>query len=667
MKKLITISFLLFLLQGCGGGGGSGSGSSNPFTAPAEVTIGINEPVVILPTASFVGPYQCSADGGTGDNTLYFLSGVWNVTGDSGMSGVKLTGLNMGSGTVRLSCWADASIYPGIFTVTTTVNVTSSKMISMKVSPDVIGLPVNVTDSVGVDFSIIGYFNDGSTKVLDKSVAVNGDTNGNGFGDTTLGDGKFIYNMDGSVNYVGGSETPETLSYTISNGAWIDDGDNVGSVYLAATLEFVIGYPASADIQGRWQYIHDGVTKKIGEYTDIVVTKIDTNHISTIGSDGSVYHLIRAGISNVKLKGKLKSFATAAAPKSISKKAGLQRGVTYGGIELIIDQLNCYKVEPATITNPAGELVEASVVGECPTAYVDETVNGELDLGSNTGIVTSTGQKDIIITDSGGNVASFGVEIIGEESDMGVLNIPEASVEYNFKSKISHLNDYVYFGALPYSKTVKICNTGLSGVDGMTMSFSVDAADEALVRSFTHNYNGAATSFPSGTCLSYSLNVEFNRPVADDDVKINIDITNNFTSVTWSDYVTFNLSSLDPVPLYFASNTKLLNGYLVAPGRQLVKVSFSGVNINTNFIRIPADLNSEYELVLSASNITDADTYMLSTVNAPDTSLFTGFSDVTIYEPDDDYTNATSMSYFGTEHIAYLAAGDIDFYRIFNY
>jgi len=671
MSKLLSVLFVALTLSACGGGDESGGGDHpNPFTAPTSVTIGINEPVVILPaTSKFSADFQCSADGGVGDNTLYFLSSVWNVMpGGTGFSGVKLTGLKAGTGSVTLTCWTYADVYPGLFKVTTNVNVTSATMTSMKVNPNYVGLDVNALSIPELDFSITGFFDDGTTKIMDKNIALSGDTNGNHFGVSDLGDDKFSYNRDGTIDYVGGASVPETISYTISNGAWPTDIDNVGSVYITAKLDIVIGYPVAAELEGRWQYIHDGSTLELYGYSTLQnLVKVDANHLKGINDDGSVHHLLRAGIANVKLNGELKSFADIAASKSAGSKTGSQKGFgVIGGIGLIIGGVGCYNVQPATVTNPAGDLVPATTVGDCDDAYVDTTTGGGLDLVSG-GIYVPSGTPTLIVSDEGGNSSTFSVEVVGEETDIGVLNIPDGSIEYNFKSTVQHLNDYIYFGGLPYVKNVSVCNTGTADIDGMTMAFSVDAADAALVSSFSHNDSGTATSFASGTCKTIQFSMTFIKPVADDDVKINIDITNNFTGVTWNDYASFKLSSFDSVPLYFASNTKLLNGYLVAPGRQLIKVGFSGENFNTNFIRVPVDINSEYELALSAANINDADSYMVSTLNVPNTALFTGFSDVTIYEPDDDSANATAMSYFGTEHISYLAAGDIDIYKIFNY
>jgi len=388
---------------------------------------------------------------------------------------------------------------------------------------------------------------------------------------------------------------------------------------------------------------------------------------------------VRAGIQNVKLKGEFKSFANEAAPKSLNKK-GTQKlgGVGIGDIGLIIGNINHYILRPETIDKPAGTTELAADGSGKLIVYCAIGADGRLILDDGSPVTTPSGNTEIEVDDYAGTGASFNVEIIGEETDVGVLNVPEATTLYNFKTSISHGKDYIYFGyndgetPLSYTKELSICNTGTVDISGTSFVIEVDAANAALVRSFSHNYSGSATGFAAGECKTYTIDMAFNRPLLDDDVKINVTINDNFNSLTWDDYTSFKLSQYEPLPLYFAADSTAtftgtgLQGLLVAPGRQILRVNFTSFAAN-NFIRVPRKLDDEYQVILATTNIADESTYMISTDQVPNTTLMTGFTNVTINEPDNTLTDATAVPLINGEAIGYLHTGDVDFYRIFNY
>jgi hypothetical protein len=116
------------------------------------------------------------------------------------------------------------------------------------------------------------------------------------------------------------------------------------------------------------------------------------------------------------------------------------------------------------------------------------------------------------------------------------------------------------------------------------------------------------------------------------------------------------------VNVYLASSSQLLEGFLVAPGNQLVRVEFLPYDDPQKFLRVPDFPDNEYSLVLSTSSVAGEDTYMISTVNPPDRSKMSGFSDVTAHEPNDDIVNATIVPLLPGEITSYLHSGDLDFY-----
>lgn len=300
--------------------------------------------------------------------------------------------------------------------------------------------------------------------------------------------------------------------------------------------------------------------------------------------------------------------------------------------------------------------------------YVTQDALGNYTLDDQNPITIATGEITISLTDSAGNTAVFTVEVIGNDTDVGVLNIPDISTLYNFKTTIDHGMDYIYHGynegesPFLYNKTLSICNVGSANISGTTFTIEVAPENASLVRSFSHNYDGSSVGFTAGSCENYTVDFEFFRPTEDVEVKFNITIADNFNSLTWKDYTTFRLSQYPPVDVYLASNTQPLEGYLVAPGNQLVRVQFLQYDGPQNFLRVPDYTGNEYSLILSTSSVLGEDTYMISTVNAPDRSMMDGFSDVTAHEPNDDIENATIIPLLSGDITSYLHSGDLDFY-----
>ena len=396
----------------------------------------------------------------------------------------------------------------------------------------------------------------------------------------------------------------------------------------------------------------EGYTNADGKYIDPGLV-IDRNA-----------HYISSGIPDVRVKGQIKSFAEASSVRGIA------------GIDIILGCLTnkepqyCQQliIKPATPDNPHNTYEEASEDGESNILYVTQDAEGNYILDNDNPITIASGKITISLTDSAGSTAVFSVEIAGEDTDVGVLNIPDLQTLYNFKTSIDHGMDYIYHGynvgetQVAYSKPLSICNVGSASISGTTFTIEVDPDNASVVRSFSHTYDGSSLGFSAGSCENYTVNFEFYRPVEDTEVKFNITITDHFNGLTWYDYTTFRLSQHEPVNVYFASNTQPLEGFLVAPGNQLVRVQFS--EYQENLLRVPTYRDSEYHVVLYASSVDGEDTYMITTTDPPVRSRMDGFTDVYAYEPNDDSLNATVIPLQLGEVISYLHSGDMDFFTL---
>lgn len=441
-----------------------------------------------------------------------------------------------------------------------------------------------------------------------------------------------------------------------------------------------------AEISGAGQYVH-GLSVIDNRHIRLSTMMYETGH--SVGNTGEYIdpgfilsrdaHFISSGITDARVEGVINSFAEAAATAAAtSAPAGAMKASVndVASIDVILGCLRsnepeyCQKftIEPATPENPHNTYKQSTDENIASILYVTQDTLGNYTLDEANPITIATGQVTIFLTDSAGNTATFKVEVVGNDTDVGVLNIPDITTLYNFKTTIDHGMDYIYHGyndgesPFTYNKTLSICNVGSANISGTTFSIEVAPENASLVRSFSHDYNGASVGFTAGSCENYYVSFEFFRPAEDTEVKFNITIVDNFHSLTWKDYTTFRLSQHPPVNVYLASNSQLLEGYLITPGNRLVRVEFLQYDDPQRFLRVPDYTGNEYSLILSTSSVAGEDTYMISTVNPPDRSTMSGFSDVTAHEPNDDIMNATIVPLLPGEITSYLHSGDLDFY-----
>ena len=439
-------------------------------------------------------------------------------------------------------------------------------------------------------------------------------------------------------------------------------------------------------IIGSGQYLH-GLEIVDDKHIRLSTVIYDVSHsIGEVHFDGGLKvdrdaDYISSGIKDARLKGTITSFAESAvaAPRAMipttAKKASVS-GVA--GIDVILGCINnndpqyCkeFTIQPATPDKPHNTYDQSTDDSVPNILYVTQDTSGNYTLDNSNPITISTGDVTISLTDSAGNTAVFTVQVSGNDTDVGILNIPDINTLYNFKTSINHDMDYIYHGyndgetPITYNKTLSICNTGSVNISGTTFTIEVAPEDLALVRNFSHSYNGAPVGFTSNSCEQYNISFEFYRPVEDEEVNFNITIVDNFNALTWKDYTTFRLSQHSPIDIYLASNTQLLEGYLIAPGNQLVRIQFDQYGYGNNVLRVPSFTGSEYSIVLSTSTVAGEDTYMITTTNPPDPTKMNGFTDVYAYEPNDDIDQATPIQLFNGEIISYIRNGDIDFFTL---
>lgn len=413
---------------------------------------------------------------------------------------------------------------------------------------------------------------------------------------------------------------------------------------------------------GLWTYVDDGESisidkdSKLNRYVKSV-EKISNNQLLTIDYNDRKRYLIKAGISDVKISGEIANLS-----QTVNESLAKSRSYSnIGNINIILQNIlneteKDYRLVVTTDKSKVGKI-------EGNTLYVEsDTTTGNIILGKDSDLVMPTGDTQITVKDDADNNATFNVEIVGEETDIGIATITDK--KYNFKSFLSNENDYLYFNDVSYEKKLNICNIGTQDLSGV--SFSISENNSSEFKSFSHNYDSSAIGFTSGECKEYLVTFQPTKPTTDATYNINIIVKDNYNGISWDDYAPIKVSSYDSNKLYLVSNSKKLNGYVVAPGRELIKVEFSSYNAyyNNNFIRIPKNTSTQYEVILSAVDVSDEDVYMLSTTVEPDTTKMLGFTEVMKNEPDNSIEEATTLSMLYGESISYIGESDIDFYMI---
>ena len=428
---------------------------------------------------------------------------------------------------------------------------------------------------------------------------------------------------------------------------------NVQNPTNQLSFHCVRNLPDTTSWNGRWAYVDNGSSFQITEGVSFIsATEVDSNHliVTTVRDYDNwldpiprTRHLIRAGIPNVALSAKVAQVLGDSPSASIADRSTTFSGI--GGLGVIVECIN-----------------DNTCDDQSTTSEEDGSVNVEVP----------TGDVAITVTDDSGNSATFEVSVIGEETDAGVLTVTDQP--YNFKSSISHGNDWRYFGyndgeeAITYSKELTICNLGTQIAEGTSLLIEMDPSIDPYVRSFeiSSSLTGLA-DIQGSVCRTGTLDFSFTRPPEDMEAKINITI-NEAGGKTWNDYVSLKLSQYPHHNLYFNSTPYsaepvTLKGLLVAPGRNLLNVTFNSSSSN-NYVRVPLVKTDEYEVVISAAEITATGTYMISSGTAPDTTKMEGFINSGANEDDNSAANATKLALYGGESIAYLSTRDIDFYKL---
>lgn len=477
-------------------------------------------------------------------------------------------------------------------------------------------------------------------------------------------------------------------AYTNSAFAYLNDVYSTENNVRCVRGDALFGIDSRA--YGRWKYINtaDGDADNSipyfvsGEYFDIDkfmhseanIEIIDENHIK-IGEK----HFIRVNNNDTRIQGSLISKSNSVQSKQgtmimIVKNAKYQEEKLYeitptadaakiGKNTIVKTDGSTIEVANEEVETKTKEILEASEKIEKIIVYVSEPEIGmPLELPATSPVLAPSGSTEIIVKDQYDNNVSFSVSVSGEEFDIGLMTVTNAT-QANAKALINYRANNSYYGyndgeeSISYSESLKVCNKGTEYL-GAIFDISVDSNYSSLVRSFTHDYDGKSVIISPNGCKSYRLNFSFKRPEVPANIKINIVTTDSISGEVMSDYVAFNLShyELMSLNLYSNSSSSRPTGYIITPERRLLSLG----------TKIPKKLQDSYEVVIFSSDSRNEYIYMLSSEKAPDLSLMDNFTDVNINEPDDNISSATQIKLLGGSAVGYIKNNDIDFYKLID-
>ena len=425
------------------------------------------------------------------------------------------------------------------------------------------------------------------------------------------------------------------------------------------SVEFDVGPAVPSVQQGRWNYVASGKSRWIGSNSASAFTTIDTNMLKD-NADNSI--LIRAGISNVEVSGTLDSLLplTSATVNSATKAA--RSGLSgIGGIDVILQNLES---------------------GKSTTVQTD--VNGNFNAQVETGeyLITSETNRD-----DNGETQVVKIEanatVDGESTDIGNFTLTPVD-DYNFKASLL-ATDLAFFGystQVIYSRNIRITNTGAKNISGARARISVDYGS-GFVRTHGVFVNGqvvstdadgyfliggiaAKNSSAAAGTYDIELRIAFYEASADTNIPVTVDIKDSRDYV-WTDRVQLPLSASKAarVKIYARNGNAAgnVNGYIVTPGRTLVRLSVNSTD--PVYYDVPFKVDDSYQIILSNNGVSTESAYSLGIATTADITSLQAFTDVNRYESgegDNSAEFATPILY-GEEKQSYLLTDDVDFYR----
>lgn len=412
-------------------------------------------------------------------------------------------------------------------------------------------------------------------------------------------------------------------------------------------ISYVTGPATTSDIQGRWVQVDTGEDHFIASHSNHTYTPIDANQLTFQDDSNNTAILVRAGIENVAVSGQVNVVEEAGAQalsfdsgsdfsvqsRSFSPQARSLAGIA--SIDLILKNVN------------TGDETEVAVAADgtfseaVPTGIYDvdgTVVDGEITYAIDTQI---TVEKD--------------------STDTGKLNLAKVGL-YNFDLSITGCEyDYKCYAGSQYTFTITAKNTG----------FVASSAVEAVIADISSHANVSQfaiistpiTGAARGDSISYQFTATFSQPAEDTVIEVPITLS-DASGRTWEDILKINLSQYNATSVEIHAHNDAaeaqVRGYLMLEGRTPIRV-----NGTFNSIKVPNKPGASYELILANQVYNQETPYAVSfATSTSDQQISNATGIIGKNENADDVVSGATELTPGESNIAYISAGDVDYYLI---
>ncbi len=371
----------------------------------------------------------------------------------------------------------------------------------------------------------------------------------------------------------------------------------------------------SSEYYGKWLRVDTKEELNIISTTVIDNYDIVSKNLIKVTKDDTTYYLMRAGLSDIVVKGTLNSISNdashASARRSISRIAG---------VNVILQNILDSHIKSDVQTDDAGNFETSSLP------------SGEYNL--------SIGDKAI-----------SSITISKPIEDIGTYKLTGDNL-HNFKAELILDDEFLYADEKVHTGKIRIHNISNQIGYGLFYTLTLNDSD---VKSF--NYDLVKGSIKPKEYADIPIQISFNQ-IAKNSKSVSVDVTiGDAKNNKWKDSFKFTLYK-GYFDVNIATEENIVKGYIIMPITHKVKnVAINGYGS----IRLPLVSDEEYHLLLSNPSFENETAYSLGINSA--IKSFKNFNYTPAHEPNDTEVLATGIV-LNSSIVSYLNATDLDYWKI---
>jgi len=405
-------------------------------------------------------------------------------------------------------------------------------------------------------------------------------------------------------------------SVTVDTGSGITDpGDKTPTAFL------------NANYYGKWSYVDSGESIEINSIIELDATVVeDDNNLLQVNDNGTVRYLVRSGISNTVVNGKVEVDTSNSVSSNAPRRAFSFAGI--GDIRIILSNVLDAKIREETKTKPDGSFTTTTL----PTGLYDlKASNDDIELKTQ-------------------------VEITNKENNIGVYKLTGENL-HNFKAELILNEEYVVSDSKVHEAVLRVHN--ISDKIGFGLSYDISLNDTTNDNGFTE---GSAASVGSVQAKGYKdipISLSFSG-IGSNVIENGIDVViKDALGNQWIDTFTFNVHK-ELVAILIETDKAAVRGYLKNP----LTGEMKAIDTASGNILVPLmPEDTPYILILSNPSFANETKYSIAINTLPND--LTNFKDTAAQEPNNNQSEATSLNINETVS-SYLHGTDIDYWKIYT-